>query len=117
MQDQSNRALRVAELIRRELTNLLRNEVKDPRVTDVIIYDVVVTNDLSLAKVYYSPMDIQQNTTEMQQGLDSARGYLRNQLGNVLTLRRVPELRFIVDKTEVNSQRIEQLIQQSQNKS
>ncbi len=113
----SSRALRVAELVRRELTSLLRNEVKDPRVSDVIIYDVVVTKDLSVAKVYFSPMDIQQDATEMQQGLDSARGYLRTHLGKILTLRRAPELRFIVDETEVNSQRIEQLIQQSQNKS
>lgn len=117
MQDQSNRALRVAELIRRELTTLLHSEVKDPRVSDVIIYDVVVTNDLSLAKVYFSPMDIQQDATKMQQGLDSARGYLRTQLGKILTLRRAPELRFIVDETEANSERIEQLIQRSQNKS
>ena len=52
MQDQSSRPLRVGEQLRREITNLLRNEVKDPRVSEIIIYDVVVSNDLGTAKVY-----------------------------------------------------------------
>lgn len=115
-QQPSSRPLRIGEQLRRELTLMLRNEVKDPRVSDVIIYDVVVSKDLGTAKVYFSPMDIQQDAAEMMDGLQSASGYLRSQLSKLLSLRKVPELRFIVDDTEAKGDRIEQLIQKSLNK-
>lgn len=116
MQQESSRPLRVGEQLRRELTLMLRNEVKDPRVSEVIIYDVVVSKDLGTAKVYFSPMDIQQDATEIMKGLQSASGYLRTKLSKILSLRKVPELRFIVDDTEVKGDRIDQLIQESLNK-
>ena len=113
MQNLSNRPLRVGEQLRRELTLMLRNEVKDPRISEIIIYDVVVSKDLGTAKVYFSPMDIQQDATEIVQGLQSASGYLRTQLSKILRLRKMPELRFIIDDTESKGDRIEQLIQKS----
>jgi len=117
MQDQSSsRPLRVGEQLRRELSLMLRNEVKDPRISEIVIYDVVVSKDLGTAKVYFSPMDLQQDTQETIQGLQSACGYLRKQLGKLLSLRKIPELRFIVDDTEAKSDRIEQLIQESLHK-
>ncbi len=116
MQQESSRPLRVGEQLRREITLMLRNEVKDPRVSEVVIYDVVVSKDLGTAKIYFSPMDIQQDPTEIIQGLKSASGYLRTQLSKILSLRKVPELRFIVDDTEVKGDRIDQLIQESLNK-
>lgn len=116
MQDQSSRPLRVGEQLRREITNLLRNEVKDPRVSDIIIYDVVVSKDLGTAKVYFSPMDLEQDASEVIKGLQSASGFLRTVLSKNLHMRKMPELRFIVDETEAKSDRIEQLIQKSLNK-
>ncbi|MEM7401484.1 MAG: 30S ribosome-binding factor RbfA [Pseudomonadota bacterium] len=116
MQDQSSRPLRVGEQLRREISNLLRNEVKDPRISDIIIYDVVVSKDLGTAKVYFSPMNIEQDAIEVTQGLQSASGFLRTQLSKTLHMRKMPELRFIVDETEAKSERIEQLIQKSLNK-
>ena len=116
MQQESSRPLRVGEQLRREITNLLRNEVKDPRISEIIIYDVVVSNDLGIAKVYFSPIDLKQDATEITEGLQSASGFLRTQLSKSLHMRKIPELRFIVDQTEAKSDRIEQLIQQSLNK-
>lgn len=116
MQDQTSRPLRVGEQLRRELTLILRNDVKDPRISEIIIYDVVVSKDLGAAKVYFSPMDIQQDASETLKGLQSASGYLRTQLSKILRLRKTPELRFIVDDTEAKGDRIEQLIQKSLNK-
>ena len=116
MQDQSSRPLRVGELLRREITNLLRNEVKDPRISEIIIYDVVVSKDLGTAKVYFSPMNSEQDVDDLTQGLQSASGFLRTQLSKALHMRKMPELRFIVDETEAKSDRIEQLIQKSLNK-
>ncbi len=116
MQDQSSRPLRVGELLRREITNLLRNEVKDPRISEIIIYDVVVSKDLGTAKVFFSPMNFEHDVEELTQGLQSASGFLRTQLSKALHMRKMPELRFIVDETEAKSDRIEQLIQKSLNK-
>jgi ribosome-binding factor A len=116
MQQESSRPLRVGEQLRRELTLILRNEVKDPRVCEIIIYDVVVSKDLGAAKVYFSPMDIKQDASEVMKGLQSASGFLRTQLGKILSLRKMPELRFIVDDTEAKGDRIEQLIQNSLHK-
>ena len=116
VQQESSRPLRVGEQLRRELTMLLRNEVKDPRISEIIIYDVVVTKDLSLARVYFSPSNIQQDTAESFKGLESATGFLRTQLSRKLNLRKMPDLRFIIDDTELKGERIEQLIQKSLNK-
>ena len=68
MQQESSRPLRVGEQLRRELATLLRNEAKDPRISEIIIYDVVVTKDLSLARVYFSPLNIQQDAAECIKG-------------------------------------------------
>ena len=113
MQQDSSRALRVGELLRRELTMMLHQEVKDPRVSEIVIYDVVVSNDLGIAKIYFSPLDIQQDASEILQGLESAGGFLRTQLSKKLQMRKMPELRFMVDDTEAKSDRIEQLINKS----
>jgi ribosome-binding factor A len=116
MQDHSSRPLRVGEQLRREITHLLRNEVKDPRIAEIIIYDVVVSKDLSIAKVYFSPMDMQEDVSELLKGLESASGFLRTKLSKSLHIRKMPELRFILDETEAKSDRIEKLIQKSLNK-
>lgn len=113
MLQESPRPLRVGEQIRRELAMLLRSEVNDPRISEIIIYDVVVTKDLSLARIFFSPMEINKDPAEIIEGLDSASGFLRTLLSRKLSLRKIPELRFIVDDTEAKSDRIDQLIQSS----
>ncbi|MCY4419855.1 MAG: 30S ribosome-binding factor RbfA [Gammaproteobacteria bacterium] len=113
MQQESFRPLRIGEQLSRELAGLLRAEVKDPRIPEIVIYDIVVSRDLSLAKVYYSHLDSKQDTTESLKGLQSASGFLRTRLSNLLNLRKMPRLRFIVDDTEMKSARIEKLIESS----
>ncbi len=102
--------LRVGEQLRRELAALLRSQVKDPRIAEIVIYDVIVSRDLSLARVYFGLLDVRQDAAASLTGLQSASGFLRTQLSRALHLRRVPELRFIVDDTEIKSARIERLI-------
>ena len=113
MQHGSSRPLRIGELLRRELAALLRAEVNDPRIPEIVIYEIVVNRDLSLAKVYFSRLDSKQDVTESLKGLQSARGFLRTRLGHKLQLRRIPQLQFIVDDTETKSERIEKLIDDS----
>lgn len=93
----SYRLDRTSEDIMRELTAILRT-VKDPRVTGMIsIVRVEVTNDMSYAKVYISAMEGFDAAKQAVEGLKSAGGYIRRELGAALHLRHVPELRFVPD--------------------
>ena len=93
----SYRLDRTSEDIMRELTAILRT-VKDPRVAGMIsIVRVEVTNDMSYAKVYISAMEGFDTAKRAVEGLKSAAGYVRRQLGTALHLRHVPELRFVPD--------------------
>ncbi len=91
----TNKIARVTEDVHRELSAILR-EVKDPRVKDCLlsIVRVEVTNDLSYCTVYVSTMEGLERTKGAVQGLKSAAGYVRRELGHRLKLRHVPELIF-----------------------
>ena len=91
----TNKIARVTEDVHRELSAILR-EVKDPRVKDCLlsIVRVEVTNDLSYCTVYVSTMEGLERTKGAVQGLRSAAGYVRRELGHRLKLRHVPELIF-----------------------
>ena len=92
----SNRINRINEDIQRELASLIRT-VKDPRVHGLIsITRVDTTTDLRYCRVYVSVLD-HSDVKEVVKGLKSAAGYLRRELGRVLTLRYTPELQFIED--------------------
>ena len=104
------RALRVAEQIRREIADLLRNEIKDPRVSGFSISEVVVSKDLSNAKVFYAPKLNHENLPELQKGLDSSAPYLRKQLGKLLRIRAVPQLIFLHDDSMERYSRMESLL-------
>lgn len=86
---------RTTEDIHRELSAILR-EVKDPRVKDCLLSVVraEVTNDLSYCTVYVSTMEGLSRTKEAVQGLKSAAGFIRRELGRRLSLRHVPQLVF-----------------------
>ena len=108
------RALRVGEQIRRELSSLLRSQVKDPRINDVCINEVVVTRDLSSAKVFYSiHSDSDSDSSEVQRGLTSAAPYLRKLLGSELRLRAIPNLKFIVDDSQIKTARLEDILREN----
>lgn len=99
---------RTSEDILREMTAILRT-VKDPRVNGpqgagmLSIVRVDVTNDMSYATVYVSSMDGLDAAKTAVQGLKSAAGYMRRELGLALHLRHVPELRFVADDSIAHS--------------
>ncbi len=92
------RAERVGDLLHRELSRLLVRETKDPRLREVTITRVRVSADLRHAWVAFSGGDPGQ-AEERLQGLRSAAGFLRGQLGRALHLRYTPELVFEVDRS------------------
>ena len=105
------RAERVGSQLQRELADLIRSEVKDPRLGWVTIDDVEVSRDLSVAKVYLSTLESGQLAPSLEV-LNGAAAFLRRELGKRLRLRAVPELRFFEDSAIERGVRITQLLDQ-----
>jgi len=102
---------RIAEQIQRELAQLIRLEVKDPRVTKVTITGVEVTKDYSHAKVFYTTLD--GASKQLQEGLDRTSGFLRSQLAHAMKLRVIPLLHFVYDASIERGTHLSQLIDQA----
>lgn len=101
---------RVSELVHIRLAKLLDSRVKDPRVEMVTITDVMVTPDASRAKVYFSVLGGEDEVERAQEGLESAAGWLRRELGQQLRLRNVPELTFHYDHSIERGERISEIL-------
>ena len=96
----TRRTDRVNELIRQEISQLLSRELNDPRLSGVVsITRVDTSSDLRIARVYVSVLGGQEKKQTVLSGVGSAAKYMRKELGLRLTLRYVPELRFILDET------------------
>ncbi len=108
-----HRTDRLNEQLRQELSLLIRDEVRDPRVGMVTITAVQTSRELDHARVYLSILGDAAAKGEAVAGLQSAAAFLRGQLGKRLTLRRVPELHFEVDRVLEEAQRIESLLREA----
>jgi ribosome-binding factor A len=109
------RAKRLGEQIQRDLTELLRREVKDERIGNVTITAVNVSGDLRTARVYYLIFGKDGPDPKVQQGLTSAAGFLRNALSKALMIRYTPTLTFELDTTIEHGVRLTQLIDSLKN--
>ena len=107
-QQPSFRADRVNELIKRELTMLLSTGTKDPRLQGVFITDVIVSRDLTSAKVFFSVDDATHKKVE--QLLNIASGFFRSSLSKSLDLRHTPSLSFIYDTAPNTGARMDDLL-------
>ena len=111
MMDKPTRRLaRLNEQFRREITVILRRAVRDPRARDVVVNSVEVTSDLWLARIYVRLGGEGQERAEALRGLDAAANFIRRELAGVLHIRRIPELRFLEDKTLAQADRIEEIL-------
>jgi len=106
---------RVAEQIHKEVTRLLMEQVKDPRVVDVTLSEVKVSRDISYATLYYTVTDEQTDHTEVARGLKSIEPFLRHEIGRLIQLRQVPELRFKYDSSVAYGRKIDALLRHVQN--
>jgi ribosome-binding factor A len=104
------RAKRLGEQIQRELGDLLRRDVKDERIGNVTITAVNVTGDLRTARVYYLVFGKDGPDAQVQRGLESAAGFLRNALSKSLMIRHTPTLSFELDTSIEHGVRLTQLI-------
>jgi ribosome-binding factor A len=104
------RARRLGAEIQRELTQLLRRDVKDERIGNITITAVDVAGDLRTAKVYYLVFGKAGADPRVQAGLTSAAGFLRNALSKSLMIRHTPTLSFALDTSIEHGVRLTQLI-------
>ena len=100
----------MAETIRQVVTDALAREVRDPRVGFVTVTGVIVTNDLSHARVMVSVPGEETEKTRALEGLQSAAGFLRSRAARSLTTRSVPELHFELDRGLEHAARISELL-------
>jgi ribosome-binding factor A len=107
------RSRRVADQIQRELAEVIRLELKDPRVSLVTITDVVVTSDLEQAKIYVTSLSPTVEHAAVLAGLQRAAGFLRSQLSRRMKLRIVPALSFDYDTSVERGMKLSQLIDQA----
>jgi ribosome-binding factor A len=106
----SKRIARLNEQLKRELTDLIRTQVRDPRVGLVTITGVDVAGDLGSAKVYVRELGGGDEFAQTLAGLEAAAPFLRTMLGRSLRVRRIPELRFREDRSYESAQRIEKVL-------
>ncbi|WP_346837313.1 30S ribosome-binding factor RbfA [Microbulbifer sp. SAOS-129_SWC] len=107
-----HRADRVADAMRRELAQLIQQEVRDPRLGMVNINDVEVSRDLAMAKVFVTFVgeDDRAKINTSMEVLNKAAGFLRSQLARSIQMRSVPRLHFRYDETSVRGQELSALI-------
>ena len=103
------RTQRVAERIRKELSEILLYEVTDPRLAGVTVTDVVVDRELEYARVFVSTVEGGVREEEVLEGLTRAAGFLRFNLSQRIDLRSFPQLRFKWDPTAERAERMEEL--------
>ena len=103
---------RLAGIIAREVADIIQFSLKDPNVGFVTITDVVVSGDYSLAKLYVTILDKRNNAEEALNNLMKAKGFIRTELGRRLTIKKCPDLAFVLDNSLEKGNRIDQLIKQ-----
>ena len=105
------RSLRVGDQILKEISYLLLERVTDPRVKGVTITGVDLSNDLKRARVFFSIMGARDQVKRAQTGLDSAKGYIKREMGFRLALKYIPEIVFIYDPSLKSGSEMEELFE------
>lgn len=106
----STRSNRVAEQMKKEIADILKRKVKDPRVEFVTVTDVEVTGDLQQATVYVTVLEQQVKQAEALKGLEKAKGIVRSEVGKRIRLRKTPELAFQIDESIAYGNHIDDLL-------
>ena len=106
------RSERVAEQVRRDLADLIRTELKDPRVGMISLTEVELTPDYAHAKIFFTTLN-SEHLEEIKRGLKRASGFLRRELGRRIHIHTLPELHFVYDDSLERGSSLSQLIDQA----
>jgi len=101
---------KIQELMKQEISKIILQELKDPRIGFVTVTQVELTRDLRNAKVYVSLMGNEQQIKDCWVGLNSSLGYIRREIGQRIRLRCTPEIVFQIDKSLDYSAHIQELL-------
>ena len=101
MRKNSIKNTRINAEVQRELSEIIRTEVKDPRLAAamVSVVSVEVTPDLKYCKAYISVLGDEKAQADTLKGLQSAEGYIRRELAHTLNMRNTPEIKFVLDQS------------------
>jgi len=100
MRKNSIKNTRINSEVQRELSNIIHNEIKDPRIDPMTsVVSVYVAPDLKTCKAYISVLGNGESRDKTLEGLNSAEGYIRKQLAKNVNLRNTPEIKFIMDQS------------------
>lgn len=100
----------VAEALKKEVSMILHDEIKDPRLGFVTVSKIELAPDKRFAKIYYSVLGNEEQRKKTKEALDSSLGFVRKLVGERVKLRYVPELMFSEDRSLEYSTRIEQIL-------
>lgn len=94
------KSTRINGEVQRELSNIIRGEIKDPRISPLTsVVSVEVTPDLKICKAYISVLGDEEAQKETLAGLKSAEGFIRTKLAKTINLRNTPEIKFVLDQS------------------
>ncbi|MCR4399183.1 MAG: 30S ribosome-binding factor RbfA [Firmicutes bacterium] len=110
----SLRGGRVAEAIKQEISDILRDELKDPRVGFASVTRVDVSKDLRHAKVFVSVLGDEKQKADTMEGLESATGFIRSEVGKRIRLHHTPEILFRLDESIERSVRIAKVLREQE---
>jgi ribosome-binding factor A len=105
------RAVRIGDQLLREIADLLVKKVKDPRIKGATLTGVRLSDDLRHAKVYYSVMGDKEAFERTQAGLDSAKGFIKKEIGHRMDLKYMPDITFKHDPSLAEGEHMERLFE------
>ncbi len=105
------RAVRLGEEILKELSLILMEKIGDPRLKDLTFTGIRLSDDLRIARVYFSLIGGEERITAAKRGLESAKGFFKREIALRMDLRYIPELSFFHDSSYEYGERIERLLQ------
>ena len=91
------RSQRVSDSIKKEVASIFLFKVNDPRLRNITITNVVLSDDLSNAKIFYSAINLKDEEVSIKKALDKSRGFIRTMLGKSISLKKIPTISFFKD--------------------
>ena len=91
------RSQRVSDSIKKEVASIFLFKVNDPRLRNITITKVVLSDDLSNAKIFYSTINLKDEEVSIKKALDKSKGYIRTMLGKSISLKKIPTISFFKD--------------------
>ena len=107
--EETLRTRRVAELLRKEISQIITLVVKDPKVRNVVITGVNVTKDLASARIFFTTYN-KDDLSIVQKGLERSSEFIHREMIKSLRMKKVPKLEFVIDSTDVEANKIDALL-------